>query len=296
MSRLFVVGDSFTSPPELFTFERPLPDKELWPEQVAKLLNLSLQNHSCHGSAQDFAWAQLHKIFKLGFNKNDRLIIVLTDPWRFWFFHDQPDTTNISIIDLENFASENQVKAISSYFTEVQRPQLDTMWLIHRLAWLDRALEKHNLAKPLIMLGFPQFLGEAEDYENYYVANGSLFEDVQKPEFKGYKENPELDTTYLLRGLDPRYNHLCYRNHNIMADKVVNFFQNGDAVDLTQGFHQGVFAEDDLLDDNFWEDELDLNMKDRWIKNYNEGRQDLVPFGEKLLSKVSGNNFFKKFK
>lgn len=294
MNRLFVVGDSFCAPPELFTFERPFKDKEAWPRLVANRLNLKLENHSCHGSAQDFAWAQLHKIVKLGLNKKDRLIIVLTDPWRFWFFHDHPDTTNISIIDLENFCSENQLKAITSYFTEVQRPQLDTMWLIHRLAWLDRLVEKNNLAKPLILLGFPQFLAEAEDYENFSIANGSLFENVQKPEFKRYNINPDLDTTQILKGLDPRYNHLCYCNHKIMTDKIVNFFQNNDTVDLTQGFHQEIFSENDLLNDEFWDQELDINMKDRWIKNYHEEQRNLVPFGEKLLG--SGSNFFKKFK
>lgn len=270
MSRLFVVGDSFSAPGGSFVpqgFDSP----NTWIEQVADRMNLELVNDSLIGCALDYQWLQIHKWLDQDLNPTDRIIVVLTDPWRYWYFNDLPEASNTSIVDLKDFISPEKIDAVEKFILHIQRIDLIAMACIHRLAWLDRTVQERGLAKPLVIKAFDQTNGEAEFYKNYVIAKGNLHHNIQRKEYIGYKSK---DKNYnfsgeLLKGIDPRYNHMCLRNHKVLADKVVDFFQNDIQVDLETGFHEEIIDKEVFNDNSFWNNELIKTKKDSFMAAQN---------------------------
>lgn len=278
MSRLFVIGDSFASSP-------PKGDNTMtWP----RLVNEKLKNHigqesqlinnSLIGSSQDWLWTHLQIWLNYEMTADDHLIICLTHPSRVWFLDRLPEMTNANIIDLDRWVTKEEAKAIELYIRYIQRPMIDLMNVNNRLAYVAYQVQRRKLRKPLIIKCFDQDLDQGMDFEELKIAKGSLMSDVQYHEF--HDPESEVSNRYW-HGVDARYNHLCLRNHEVLAEKVFQSLVTDQELDLTQGFYRN-FLVDSMLDDlEFCEKELEMTVLEKNRSNKDRFRP-IIPWAKRV--------------
>lgn len=240
MNKLWIVGDSYSST-EMFNHDR------VWTNQLAAKLGHELKNMSVIGCSQDFlCQALLH--FSKDISPDDQIIVVLTGSNRVWFFEDMPYVTHSDVKHMAETVGTSRAKAAELYFRYIQRPQLDILHTTLRLAWLNHMTVTHGWKKPLVIVGFQQDTGRCE-YPDLMFSQGNLTEHVSQQE--------QVDpSAQLLIGHDPRYNHLCLKNHDVLTNKIYNTLVNNEPLDLTQGFHQHLLSEESLEDLEFAKNEL----------------------------------------
>lgn len=239
MNKLYIVGDSFSADSSPNT----------WPWECAQKLNLELKNLSMIGSSQDYAWHHLEQIIPK-MTAGDRLIVVLTHPGRVWYFQDRPYISNINLIDLDDHVDKEAANAIKLYVQHIQRDEIDSIHLNHRLAWLCWHTSLKKLAKPLCLVAMPQMVTDLANVQNLSISKGAL-SNVQNDELVTSENMDDL-----WRGVDSRYNHLCIRNHKVLTEKIISFFNFGLVVDLEQGFYKHFLDVHSLSDPDFIKAEL----------------------------------------
>jgi hypothetical protein len=276
--RLFVVGDSFSvNPPADAEFRN-------WVQQARDRLTelegreVTLINNSIMGACQDWAWYCLHDwIHRI--TPEDYVIVAVTHPARFWFLESMPDLTNASVIDLDSWVTKEQAKSIELFIKHIQRPTLDTMWLANRMGWLAYQVHRNQLRRPLMIPCFAQDLMDTESYKELNWSKGILMNDIQYWEF----EDPSDDAnTKYFYGVDPRYNHMCQRNHPILAERVAQALFNNTQLDITEGFHRGMITMQAVNDPEFQAKEYDLKLVEKLKKTRQEVRGPILPWKRRM--------------
>lgn len=261
MTTLHIFGDSFSVP---FYDQNP----RLWTQQLARLLSpqdsepVVINNRSLVGSAQDHTCAELSEAINI-IKPDDYVVITLTEPDRYWYFLERPDLSNSWIIDIEKQLEPEQIKAIELYIKHIQNFYIDQMRTGHRLTWLAYQVARRGLRRPVILQGFPQDLGGGQNLEELLISQGTLFA-IQNEEYVG-----GLEKTLTWRGVDPRYNHLCLINHDVLAHKVFDTLVNGQPLDLKEGFHREIIdIERAVHDQDFAREQLFGPMVERLRESY----------------------------
>lgn len=222
-------------------------------------MGCELVNHSLRGASPDWIIRQyLTALAQI--DRQDFVIVLFTNPNRFWFYEDQPDLTNPSILDFSEHRPREQAQAAISYFRYLQRPELDLQWTYYRAVVVSHETQRLGLRKPLLIQCFDQSLSAAESFDTVTWAQGTLtalqFAEYRDPELVlGEIQSTGRDPVF--RGTDCRYNHLCLKNHTILADRLAAYFLEDRVPDLTQGFHTGFLGSDWIKDPEFCEDQLD---------------------------------------
>jgi hypothetical protein len=262
MSKLYIVGDSFSAASTTLTDNTPV-----WYKLLAEKLGVTQTiNNSIIGAPQDFAWYSLQN-WRDYVTPDDYLVVILTHPGRFWFIEDDPSTAKYDNVNgYEKRFKPNVATAIKMYIEYIQRPSLDTVWLENRLGWLAYNTHLCKWRKPLIIPAFTQDIQQAKEYPDIQFANGSLTDHVANPEiaippaifntdkeFNSYIE--KLDEVN--NGVDVRHNHMCLTNHVILADKLFQSFTTNSVLDLTTGFKTEIFNTTTSNDAAFIKNELD---------------------------------------
>lgn len=222
-NKLWIFGDSFSAmPAEKIDFA-------LWPSLVASGLGfIEYENKAQYGVSNDWIFHE-YMTYLNDMESGDYVIIQPTQKYRQWFFED-PTLSNYYLKDLDQHISAEQYSAIKSYITHLQRDIIDELRYGQFILALERLSE---LAKHLKILVLPGFFGIAG-------VKGSLIS-VCDGEF----DNGD----HLIRwikshdGKDPRPNHMSEANHKILADKILNFFQTGQPIDLDADFKKGIINE-----------------------------------------------------
>ena len=264
MTRLFIVGDSFSVPPKPED-----PTKETWThlvhqglidrlDQKVEYVNLSLM-----GSSQEWAWRYLQMWLDDDVTADDHIVVCLTHPSRVWYFEDIPSLTNANIVDLDQHISAERAKVVELYLKHIQRPEIDLQNVNNRMAYVAYQVQRQKLSRPLFLKCFSQDLAQSTDWPEINVAKGVLMDDVQYWEF----EDPEMEVdARFWNGLDSRYNHMCLSNHRVLADKILANLLDDQPVDLTEGFHKNLLTKNCLTDREFCRKELDLFTLDHNLK------------------------------
>lgn len=253
---LWIFGDSWSA-------LNPQRDpKQVWTRNLAHKLgqelkcSVNMHNYSLIGSSQD--WAVRQYLEQLpNFSNNDYVVFIATTPNRYWYFEDMPHLSNWNILDFDTAAGEERARAVEYYIKHIQRPQLDILQATNRMATIAYETRRFRLRKPLIIKGFDQLFGPAENYPDLDIAQGNL-SDIQWDEYipaENMKELLEEGTGYF-NGHDCRYNHLCLSNHKILTQKIIDFFINGKPLDLTQGFEKELISLDWHTNFEFIEQQL----------------------------------------
>jgi hypothetical protein len=248
--RLYIAGDSFGSI-EMGRYGEDL----VWTTLLAKKLDADIVNNSLIGAAQDFAWASLHAWHK-EIQPTDYVVVILTHPGRVWYVQDQPTMTKP-----EHVIVPGHDKAAEMYFRYIQRPTLDLIHLENRLGWLAYNSYLNKWRKPLVITAFEQEMYIAKDYPDIELSIGSLTENVANKEVEGGNDSRLYNK--LMKGYDPRFNHMCLSNHHILVDKIYESLTQGVKLDLTNGFIQNILTEEAINDKDFVKKELNQFATER---------------------------------
>ncbi len=278
MSRLFVIGDSFSASP-------PKGDEtKNWPRLVAEKIHhhtdqeITLINSSLVGSSQDWIWTHLQIWLNYEMTADDYLVICLTHPSRVWFLERMPEMSNANVIDLDRFVTKEEAKAIELYIRYIQRPAIDLMNVNNRLAYVAYQVQRRQLKKPLIIKCFNQDLDQAVEFPELLIADGILMEDIQYHEF----EDPELEVdSRFWRGIDARYNHMCLSNHEILAERLFRALIDQQSPEIKNGFIRGILRQGILEDVDFCRRELDMATRDKNLRNPDKFKP-IIPWAKKV--------------
>jgi len=278
MSRLFVIGDSFSASP------KKGDETKNWCRLLAERLHqetgrdITLINNSLVGTSQEWCWTHLQIWLNYEMTADDYLVICLTHPSRVWFLDHMPEMTNANIIDLDRWVTKEEAKAIELYIRYIQRPMIDLMNVNNRLAYVAYQTQRRSLRKPLIIKCFDQDLDQAVEFPELLIAQGSLMSDVQYHEF----DDPEAEReNRFWRGIDCRYNHLCLSNHEILVQKLLDSFVSGQALDLQSGFHRALLKPGALDDIEFCQRELDMQTRKNNLENTDKFKP-IIPWAKRV--------------
>ena len=229
-------------------------------------MNMKVVNCSGMGTSQDFAVQQLMGLIHL-FTPNDKILWLLTNASRFWFFDNRPKLTNINIINIDDEMNQDEQDAVKGYMTQLQRPPLDLLWQDQRLGWLSAQAKQIGMQAPQIVLGFPRVMPNDremfdlffthERLDNLRISKGDMLNNVEAPEMIAYAENNFYESA-VWKGYDCRYNHIVKSNHDIMLERILTAFTKDKPVDLiTPGWTTKVIDENTIQDPEFIKKELD---------------------------------------
>ena len=226
-NKIWVFGDSFSTQEMPPTPSNPDGKIEHWSwlAHVSKGLNITEGHvHADYGVSNDWIFHQFTTNIN-DIDAGDYVIIQTTQKHRQWFFED-PCISNYWLKDLEQHVSKEENKAVEDYVTYLQNDRLDDLRYVQFCLALERLAQ---LAQHLRILVLPGFFG----------VNGVIgtMIDVCDAEFD--KSTTAQHYYNANDGKDPRLNHMSAENHEILGNKIVDFFNNGTTVDLTTGFKSG---------------------------------------------------------
>lgn len=229
MNTLWSFGDSYA---ECYTKDY---NNEQYLNIVAKHLNMNHQSFGLSGTSISYSSFMFNK-HRDNIEKNDYVIIVLTNLFRHWFFQNKPKEASF------NINLNNNEKTAVKYYTLY----LDN-YLEHQTALLDFLYNIDSLGvKTIAIYGFVDVYNFVNDkeykFKNIHFANG-LLDNVQRNEFKDdfYEKWVEVPTHKIG---DSRLNHLIKSNHNVLANKIIEYFNNNINVDLNTDFKKEIIAFD----------------------------------------------------
>ena len=240
---LYIFGDSFSTPHEhksevigpngIVSF---LPLEKNWTSIVSEELTGSRNhvNESVLGCANEYIFHKLTER-ELSFKSGDYVIVQLTSHYREWFFEDKPHMGNYISTKFEPgvHASKEVTEALEMYKKYLYS---DHRLIIHYIAMRDAIILRTKLlaeinVRLLIIPGFHNIRG----------VEGTMF-DASNTEF----DCKETADAFYNKTSDNRYNHFSENNHKILANKIINFFKNGNTVDLTAGFETSIYNKDNF--------------------------------------------------
>lgn len=251
---LYIVGDSFS---QHFNGTNPWP---LWTDQLGQLLDMEVKNASIPGTSQDWQWSCLES---LDLKPDDRLLVVLTSPERFWFFKDRPDLGNIAWSSnvAQVLPDRSRQVAVKSFVTEIWRRDLALQHQTQRLRSLAWMAQSRSWSKPWVISAFANVLPR-DAFQGLHIVRGSLCEDVQYAEYQGQPKTKLMADIWA--NIDCRYNHMCRSNHQVLAQHLAEAIGADSELDLaTLPWHKDIITDSLALDENFARDQLDF---DSWTK------------------------------
>jgi hypothetical protein len=283
MSKLFVVGDSFS-----FPFNG---GKQLWPLSVARTLEetynkkIEIVNKSLIGASQDYIWKTLGDILP-EVTPDDFLIVILTSSDRFWYFEDRPEYSNL--MSIENISqSTNDIdlqKILIGFISRIWRPSLAKQLQDHRLGYLSYQVLKNKLRRPMIIKGFEYVIDNEDKFPDLNFSKHSLskiqLEEFEK--FNGIFGSVDLLIDKYWNHIDCRYNHMCISNHLVLGKMVAEGLLLDIPIDLgSNQFHKSIITTANYKDKDFATKELNLKYFNEMLSN--SIRQKLGAKSFKLL-------------
>jgi len=218
MAKLWIFGDSFSMP-------LPIDSKfDSWPLQLARRLGVeSSMNFAMPGVGNDYIFHRLSEHLNQT-EEGDYIVIQTTNKSRQWFF-DDPVLSNYSIRDMHTYITKEQHRALQEYVTHLQHDTIDELRYVQFSLALERISQMVSHAKVLILPGFHNTSG----------ITGTLIQ-ICDEEFVSIDTIPSFYEAN--DGKDPRHNHLSNNNHNMLTEKIIDFFTLGKFIDLTTDFEK----------------------------------------------------------
>lgn len=265
---LWLFGDSFG------VVEQNDPER-VWTKQtiikLSKMYNCEMQciGSNLTGASQDWIMDQyLGNVDQI--TPDDYVIMILTSRDRFWFFEDRPDITGIQINDIDNNLDKDKMKAIEHYYRYIYRHQLGGLHQICRLLSIAQVTRLNCLRKPLLLPAFEPIENNIKHIcPDLEIAEGFLCDIQAKELIDTQKDIYKKDLNSYFKNWDCRYNHLCLSNHDVLSDKIVEYFTNGTPVDLRSGFFTDIVSKDWRRDQQFVAEQLDLKKVEIFDQNIN---------------------------
>lgn len=216
---LWFLGDSYS-------IESQVEDNKIWDydnnwmDYVSQGLAIGdVRVISQHGVSNDWIFKNFIDITS-HLQSGDYVVVQFTSSTRKWFFPDNPHLSNTFQSYGYNHSKGVQ-NAIDGYHQYLHNDQLDNIQYTAYIYASMLVTQSRPDVKFLLLPGFdsvPNVIGNL-------TTNVCNFE-LEDPS-KFFEEH---------KGADPRLNHMSHENHRILADKILDFFNNGTMLDLTTGF------------------------------------------------------------
>lgn len=230
---------------------------------VSRNLKHNINDFSCSGSALDYTYLKFHEQCS-NFNHGDYVIIALTVLQRDYFITDHPEL-GVGLVPSLNNKAYSIVPgyiqdAIEKYYKYLHNDLIAMNHLVNFLYMVNSIAYQKQL-HVLILDGMEKYESGSNTqlqynkhcYPNLHVAKGQLYSDVSYMEF--YLITQAEVFNYYSR--DPRSNHMCRCNHEILADKILKYFIDKIPVDLTDGsFKQHIITSENFKDSEFTQKEF----------------------------------------
>lgn len=213
MNKLVILGDSFG---DVF-HNKPVT----WMHTLSAYLNLELDSHCLSSTGLDFMYHSFDRI-RPSLHPRDRLIVLVSELTRRWWFLDRPEESSIYNIKDPRFR-----KFLKLYIHDLTDDTIPRLHLNMFLAYLNKHTT-HLETPPLCLSCF----SDTQDMFEPGV-KGCLWT-VSKNELRDLNDLPKICKN------DPRLNHLSHVNHCILAEKIFVHWKTQEPLDLTQGFKRAL--------------------------------------------------------
>ena len=226
-NKLWVFGDSFAE----------LGADYAWQVQTAKRLQLDLYNVARNGVSNEWItrmWSENYKLI----SPNDYLVVIVSFMERLYIFPDNPEITIPSNISTDpcwnNRKKERQ--AFEMYWQYLHTPALQYQRCAAWLHWVDKIAARLRV-KPIIINAFEQEF--PTELDSCTLAQGHL-QTVSREEWHNINDWFELTSSSGWQ--DRRLAHMTESNHNVLSNKIVEYFTRSTPLDLTTEFLQGIYS------------------------------------------------------
>jgi hypothetical protein len=249
---LYVFGDSFasieTDPTTSIKIKEQLVAKA-WSSFLSKKLGVELKNFGISGSSLEYTYYKFYQV-RADLKEDDVVVIVLTDSLRKWIIQDRPGTSSLMTFETHSNIHPKLKKYAQWYFVNVLRAEIEETHL-HNFLYAVHVTTAHLKVKPLFICAFDkksrgEWTVDADTVDRIHVNNfaiGSLWE-ISSHEIEHDSNEIAVHTNVKK---EFRLNHLSDRQHPILADKILNYINDGTTVDLTVGFVKNIYKKQDLV-------------------------------------------------
>lgn len=238
--KLWIFGDSYSIPLDYVDSDTALKagvNSENyytnWIKEVSNNLHVDeLKIYSNFGVSNEWIFKNVMEQSN-NFSPEDYVIVQLTNSNRHWWFPDEPAASNLAQSVFDPSWSKDKKKAIENHLKYLQNDQMDNLIyssVIYSFMYVKLALPG---IKMLLLPGW----GSGPD------TIGNLTVNVCDAEFDSEKTQQAF---YSKTGYDSRLNHMSIDNHLVLANKVIDYFENQVPVDLTTGFKTKIYTKDTI--------------------------------------------------
>lgn len=249
--KIIILGDSFAE-------IRPDLDY-LWQHQLTKIFKTDLINIAHNGASSEWMMLKIAEYLEPNLEPDDLLVVIVPFWERVCFWPEHPDLN--ALFPLESIHSDwatepnelppliskklsyytlEQRLAFEAYFKHLKNNDLILIKTAAMLNWINNISSRLN-TKPLIMDSHKFVENYPINLNKCTVAKGSLFPICEK-EFSSKKVFKEYTNSGPFN--DFRTGHFSECNHNVLADKISNYFVKNETPDLTTGFYEKIIDGD----------------------------------------------------
>tara|TARA_B110000046_G_C12893971_1_gene355602 strand:- start:148 stop:903 length:756 start_codon:yes stop_codon:yes gene_type:complete len=213
-----------------------------WVNIVSKKIigSVDCVNEALSGTSNEHI---LHKVLQYSSNfvPGDHIIIQLTSQQRRWLFKNKPELSNWAQQDLlsDSSLSSAEKSALKSYGKHLNHDLSDNaiyMACLYATTYIGKMLgdnggNEDEGIKVLILPGFHNVAGVEGHLSN--VCFGEF-------------DNEDTCAEFYKKTSDNRWNHMSQVNHTILADKVLDFFEDYTFIDLSTDFQKDIYTKDNI--------------------------------------------------
>lgn len=251
--KLYIIGDSWATTPDqefLDDPNTPVPWQFLLYE---KLQADAIEVHAKHGTSIEWAVHQYYTKVRPQIKPEDCLLWVVTAPSRRWFFEDHPELSNIWMnFDGVSALSPQQRKAIDYYKKYLSSEHTSESYL----QAMSSAISYDIIAIGASVIQAPGFVkfspkpGDmtSEKLFNPYVAVHGSMESIGTYNFINEYDHVEDHDRWIVAagkqqkdmvvdtGIDNRLNHISWKNHKELANRLYESFAHRKDLNLYNDF------------------------------------------------------------
>jgi hypothetical protein len=215
MNKIWTFGDSYA--------QYRYPDRTNWISILETLLGYKARPRAVGGSSLDYTYYAVDKDLK--FIGDDIVIIALTSINRHWLINNSPELGSYPMLAANGKFNAEQLQFFQQYYVNAN-VELNTILLKNFLAALSVRSAVMKI-KPIIFSSFPRttelVLKTLDSTLN--IVPGNLFDQITKIEFANAQDADNFNK-------DTRINHMCNGNHEILAEKIFKFINDGTPIVL----------------------------------------------------------------
>lgn len=248
---LWVFGDSYAQQyPGL---------EDQWMQQVANTIGTDVKSFGLVGSTIEYTSMQFNSARK-NIKQGDVVIIALTSHNRRWFFKDYPthtgqpieDTTIMSPVFDYSPTGYNEIdEALNLYEINLKNQEVNDACLYNFLYNINSFAKNIHT---ILLVNFFDCEYAANRIKKELTHLHIAHEKMIMPSLMEYTKKHLLEVTDHL--LDTRVNHLCRRNHYVLAKKIIANIEHNKVIDLSREFHEDFYDYSCLEDSEFYNNEL----------------------------------------